>query len=629
MSGFATLLFYDILNCRAFLKYRYQKREGDKSMKIFGQKQRKQVPIYKKLFMIFSSFALIPVVFIGILSCIFSYHLQYGNLKSSIRNSLIQTGMMVDAKLEEMEYVSKNFTSNSEIKRLLRLPKSDENILRLQQEMDKFSFTDKYTITLCGKNGMIYTNWYTDGMIYRSNFVEEIKRQEWYSRLEVSGRQMVCIPKMENVAGYDYAGNVVTLAQNIVNNSLEGEDILGFVMISVPTSNLSGILKGVSGYGYVVDERREIVIGHVEEEIAPALNAVDIGLDSIQKLKIDGDSYLACVHKNSKGDGFHTVILTPSSELYSQIGFSVVLIGIGILLSISIIFVVAYCTSKILATPILSLESGMKRVQGGNLEKISMETDINELNSLKNNFNLMVDRVENLIQEKITEEKRRKEFEVEKAKAELKFLRAQITPHFLFNTLNSIKWLAVIHGASPVEEMIAALGRLLECSMQRGNDFIPLETELENVKAYLKIQEMRYGDRIHSKYEIEEETLKDAVPKLVLQPLVENAIIHGIDKSTDGGMITIRCYHENEKLMIEVEDDGPGIIEDMMKPVEAEHKQKSFRLNGIGVSNVNKRIQLIYGERYGLLYQKPRSGHGTLAILVLKREEEHAESTVG
>ncbi len=534
----------------------------------------------------------------------------------------------MDAKLEEMEYVSKNFTSNSEIKRLLRLPKSEENILLLQQEMDKFSFTDKYTITLCGKNGMIYTNWYTDGMLYRSDFIEQLKEQEWYSRLELAGSQRVWIPRMENVAGYDHSENVVTLAKNIVNNSLEGENILGFVIVSIPSSALSGILEGISGDGFVTDDTGQIIMSHVEGKIGKRLDTVDIEENKIQKVKIDGISHLGCVRKNRKGENLYTVVLTPSSELYKQIFFSVILIGSGILLSISIIFAVAYYASKLLATPILSLESGMKSVQQGHLEKINMETDIRELNSLKDNFNVMVDRVENLIEEKITEEKRRKEIEVEKAKAELKFLRAQIMPHFLFNTLNSIKWLAVIHGAAPVEEMITALGRLLECSMQKGNDFILLETELENVKAYLKIQEMRYGDRIHSRYEIEKETLKDVVPKLVLQPLVENAIIHGIDKSPDSGLIIIRCYHENETLLIEVEDDGPGIIEKTMKSAETEQKQKSFRLSGIGASNVNKRIQLVYGEGYGLWYQKPQSRRGTLARLVLKREEEHAESTV-
>lgn len=600
-------------------------------MKLLGSRNGKSVPIYKKLFVIFSSFALIPVLFIGILSCIFSYRIQYGNMESSIGDSLVQTGMMVDAKLEEMRYVSKNFTANSEIKHLLRLPKSEESILLLQEEMDKFSFMDKepgYTITLCGNNGLIYTNWYTDGMIYRNGFIEKVKGEEWYSKLEISGGQPVWIPYMKNIASYNLSDNVVTLARNIVNNSLEGEDVLGFVIVSMPSSYFSGILDGVPGRGYVVDETKRIIMSQKEEEIGSVLEVMDIGEDGIQKVEIDGVSYLGSIRKNNMG-GLYTVVLMPSSEIYTQILFSVIIIGIAVLLSTGIIFCAAYYVSKLLADPILTLESGMQKVQQGYLEKISMETDMKELISLKNNFNIMVDRVENLIEEKITEEKKRKEIEVEKAKAELKFLRAQITPHFLFNTLNSIKWLAVIHGAAPVEEMITALGRLLECSMQKGNDFIPLEIELENVKAYLKIQEMRYGSRIHSNYEIEELTLTDVVPKLVLQPLVENAIIHGIDRNPNGGLITVRCYHEGEKLIIEVEDDGPGITKEMMQPIEEDRKHKSFRLSGIGVSNVNKRIQLIYGETCGLFYQKPKTGNGTLARLVLKKEKEHAESTIG
>lgn len=592
---------------------------------------KKSKPIFKKLFVIFSSFALIPVVFIGVISFYVSYRFLYQNLQNTIWNSANQVSLMTDRKLEEIKHISESFTANSEIKRLLQLPMTDENILLLYDELNKTgSVTSEkgYFVTLCGINGQIYLNWNTDGMIYRNPLVNRIKGMSWFDKLEESRNKLVWIPYTDNIADYDYQGKVVSLARNIMNNTMVGEDILGFVVISIPSVKISSLMSGVSERVFIIDENYIVAMSQNEKEIGNELQGLSLKHKGIQRIEMDGVVYIGCVKENQIG-GLYTVVLVPSDSLRQQVLISVAIIFLSIALLIGVIFMVAYYVSQSLASPILALEGSMQRVESGKLEKSIIETDIVEIRSLADNYNVMVDQIGLLIEEKVVEEQRRKEIEIEKTHAELKFLRAQIMPHFLFNTLNSIKWLAVIHGATPVEGMITALGRLLECSMQKGNDFIPLKEELENVKAYLKIQEMHYGNRIRTDYQIEEEIAGVVVPKLVLQPLVENAIIHGIDKNPIGGRISIRIFVEGEKLIMEVEDDGPGIPKDIAVFKEEEQIGKGSRLCGIGIQNVNRRIQLIYGGGYGLFYRNVEEAKGTIAVLVLKKEEQHVESTTG
>lgn len=617
---------------------------------------KKQIPISKKLFISFSCFALIPVIIIGIIGLYVSVRVMAHNMESNMSNSANQISLAADGKLEEMKYIAESFSSNSQIKELLRQPMTDANILLLREEMEKVNSVNAsrgYFVTLCGYNGQIYVNWNTDGMVYRDPLLDRIRAMPWFSGLEESRSLPVWIPCGDNVADYDYQEKVVTLAKNIMNDTLEGEEVLGFVIISIPSSRISKLLSGSSDRLYVVDGDGVISMSQDAGEIGTVLEDIAPGRTGMQETVLDGSTYLGHVKENQLG-GLYSVILVPADSMKRQVFLSFCIIGLSIGLSFIIIFLVANYVSRGLARPILKLEHSMQRVQRGALEKAAIETPIMEIESLADNFNIMVEQIQLLIDEKVAEEQRRKEIEVESATAELKFLRAQINPHFLFNTLNSIKWLAAMHGAAPVEEMIVALGRLLECSMQKGNDFIPLKEEMENVKAYLKIQKMRYGNKIKTAYEIDEELEDMEVPKLILQPLVENAIIHGIDKNPDGGTITVRARGQAQSpeeeyiqtthrcstagrpavceginMIMEVEDDGPGIAEDGEASGGEDRSEKSHRLSGIGIRNINRRIQLVYGEAYGLYYRKGKEGRGTVAVLVIKKEEHHVESTSG
>ena len=484
-----------------------------------------------------------------------------------------------------------------------------------------------YYITLCGIHGQISLNWQTDGMIYRNSLIHRIKEKEWFGEVEKSRSLPVWLPYIDNVAEYEDAGKVFSLAKNIMNDKLGGEEILGFILISIPTTQASKILSGNLDMVFVLDQDKRIVLSSDGSMTGKTLAGISFENKGIQKFFWNESTYYGCFKENT-AEGLYTAVLTDASALRKDIILVLGIISVVVCMSVAIIALAAWRVAQSLSQPILQLENAMCRAQEGRLEYEQVTTEISEIRSLADNYNIMVERLRNLIEEKVKEEQKRKEIEVEKANAELKFLRAQINPHFLFNTLNSIKWLAVIHGATPVEEMIVALGKLLECSMQKGNDFIALKEEMENVKAYLKIQQMRYGNKIKTEFDFApgSEVLK--VPKLILQPLVENAIIHGIDQNLNGGLIRIGVREEGEKLVLTVEDNGPGLPADFDMTKE-DKVGKGQRLGGIGVNNINKRIQIIYGEEYGLHYENGQGGHGTRAVLVMRKEEFHAEGDSG
>jgi len=255
----------------------------------------------------------------------------------------------------------------------------------------------------------------------------------------------------------------------------------------------------------------------------------------------------------------------------------------------------------------------MKEMGHGNLyvHISSQKITTNEISILENEFNRMVVKQRELIL-RITE-KERKIQETQRKESELKYemLMAQINPHFLFNTLNTIKWSALMSGAQNVATMISHLGKLLEMSINRNGDTITLQEEIKNVESYFYIQKIRFYSAIELNCDIPEDTKECIVPKLILQPLVENAIIHAFTKQ-DYGKISINSYKTEKELIIIVADNGKGINNDLLRNRLEKHSDGDTisKFSGIGINNVNGRIKLRYGNEYGLEFQS-KEGSGT------------------
>jgi two-component system sensor histidine kinase YesM len=235
----------------------------------------------------------------------------------------------------------------------------------------------------------------------------------------------------------------------------------------------------------------------------------------------------------------------------------------------------------------------MKEVENGNLDISINVRRRDEIGQLGVSFNNMIYDIKYLISKLVEEERNKKEIELEA-------LHAQINPHFLYNTLNTIKWMAKMQGARNISSTVTALIKLLRVSINLSNEKVTLEEEIEYVKNYVLIQKMRFNEQFEVNYNTDEDCLKCTIPKLILQPIVENSIIYG--SGEDGAHrlnICISAQREGENLIIRIVDNGPGIEDEVLKRIfKAEKNVNKFSV--VGLHNVNERIKHYYGEAYGI-----------------------------
>ena len=212
----------------------------------------------------------------------------------------------------------------------------------------------------------------------------------------------------------------------------------------------------------------------------------------------------------------------------------------------------------------------------------------------------------------------------QKRKSELKALQAQINPHFLYNTLDSIIWMAEWGKTKEVVLMTSSLAKLLRQSISNQNELVRVEEEVEYTRSYLTIQKMRYKDKLEYEILVNPEIQSKKIPKLVLQPLVENAIYHGIKYKEGKGIVCINGYKNGMHMVLEVTDDGIGMTEEQLSKI-FEKRETDTRRNGVGVLNVHERIQLYYGKEYGLRFSS-EEGFGTTVEIHIPWEEGGAKA---
>lgn len=292
-------------------------------------------------------------------------------------------------------------------------------------------------------------------------------------------------------------------------------------------------------------------------------------------------------------------------------------------------FVIAFFLARYIDQPISELMMQMRRIRKGNLK---LRIDLNrkdEFGTLADSFNVMLDRIEELIDDKLMIEKMKKHYE-------LKALQAQINPHFLYNTLNSINVLVDLKRTDEIAKVLHALVHLLDYSMGKGEELTPLEDELRGLKHYVYLQQIRYRNKFDVHDEIEPGIMDCRLPKLTLQPIMENAIFHGIKENRMGerGRITVGGAFENANTVrLFVEDNGIGIppekLAGLLKPTDsaAVPALPIPRYSSIGLHNVHDRIQLQFGDAYGLEIES-REGQGTRVVIrfpVVRGDEPHEQ----
>ena len=285
--------------------------------------------------------------------------------------------------------------------------------------------------------------------------------------------------------------------------------------------------------------------------------------------------------------------------------------------SVIAIFIAVYMTAKAnrsVTVPIRELCDMTEKVAGGDFSVRTKEVESDEIAVLSRSFNDMTKQIGWLVEDI----KRQQE---NLHMTETRLLQAQINPHFLYNTLDAIVWLAEAHKTEEVVHMVTALSSFFRTTLSKGKDFITVQEEKSHIQSYLEIQQFRYQDILDYEIDIEEELYEFVLPKLTLQPLVENALYHGIKNKRGKGMIRIRGKKSGDDMIFKVTDDGKGMTEEELRELKenVQRVKQDNNINSFGLTNVNQRIRHYYGSGYGLEFES-RQNEGTEVTVRIKTE---------
>ncbi len=306
-------------------------------------------------------------------------------------------------------------------------------------------------------------------------------------------------------------------------------------------------------------------------------------------------------------------------RLNRRIIIVVIALAAGITLFMALLLAYSVRIARHITEPIGALSRKARRFGGGDFTAEPVTTDIAELQTLDKGFDEMAGRVNALMAKQIEDQK-------SLHRAELELLQAQINPHFLYNTLDSIVILAESQREEDVANMVTSLSNFFRISLSRGHDIISLADERSHVASYLQIQQIRYSDILKYEIDIPDELLDCRVPKLVLQPLVENALYHGIKNRRGVGTIRITGEAAGDDILLKVIDNGAG-----MTPEQVDALQKGIyedKHTGLGLVNVHKRVRLYCGEKYGLSFESEKGVGTTVSVLLPRRVEEGRDGGV-
>ena len=548
--------------------------------------------------------------------------------------NLVNMEAYLNSYLEEVDSIAKNVNYNYYLQDYLETVIKEEddyvdsgigkNMRSYEMSSQAFSDTllsraDISSIMIFGKKKMLLNR----SMYTYQKVALDYSKLYWYAKA-VAKPQDAIITGPNRHSFFDTDDEVISLSREV--QSYENGTFRGVILINLNMNKITEICNSFQekqeNFICIINDKGELVyeqqngrerFAFDEKENRQELNtALGKTKESCFRLNYRGEKYLV-TRTDMKTTGWTLVSMVPYKSVMAEtMAISgVMILAVAITLIVTLLLLNRILTGVV--KPLKKLEKYMVQVNPDNMDqRMEILTD-DEIGHLSMKFNQMMDRIRNLKEQVIEEQE-------DKRKYELQALQAQINPHFLYNTLDSIIWMAETNDSNIVA-MTEALAKLFRISLNKGNEEISLERELEHVKNYLIIQSMRYADKFTYEISAEPGVERCRTIKLILQPIVENCIYHGIKKKRGTGKITIRAYRREQNLIIEVSDDGCGMPEEICRKILSDEiESENISGSGIGVKNVNERIQLRFGKKYGLSYSS-EEGVGTTVTYVLPYNE--------
>ena len=512
------------------------------------------------------------------------------NAASSSQQILEQVNLNLDNYLNGMTEISDVIGANLEGEAY----KDRDNLVTLLRNTAAIR-KDIKTMAVYRSDGSLYLSEPFGG--YDTSFAAS--EQEWFQRAAARPGSSVFQPPHVQRMFENSRPWVVSLCRGIAVRGEHGPETwviavdMNFRSIEQLCSKVS---LGKRGYIYIVDGSGNIIYHPQQQLIYLKLKNEDI--ENALKRRtgpyfsnLGGERRLMTV-KEMGLTGWLIVGISYVDELVQNqktFGNSILVI---VLFGIAFEAVASLFISARISRPIRRLEEQMKKVEGGDFDINLDVRGEDEVKRLSKTFNLMIARIRQLMEQNVREQE-------EIRKCEFKALQAQINPHFLYNTLDSIVWMNENHNYEGVTVMVNALARLFRISISRGSEIIGVVDELEHVRSYLIIQQIRYKNKFDFTISAEQEALRHKTLKLILQPIVENAIYHGVANLQEKGVIAINAAVDGATVLFRVRDNGYGIKPELLKDL-LNREAKNDHGSGVGLKNVNERVKLTYGSQYGV-----------------------------
>ena len=550
----------------------------------------------KKIIGICLIVSLIPMAILGV----FLYHQTSEMLLEQTESAL------ADALRQETDYIDSKLDTYLAMLEFVAADENIENALTRDYHTNYEMYIvyrdviDPMLETVRVLNsGLIRATFYSDAGIYPHGTVlrpiSEAVDQPWYEKT-----------LSDDLVQYSFSedGKVLYITRQVYFSHMNYHNLL---ILAVDAQSILASAQTIydNQFGFaLLDEKRHVVWQYEKFSDAyqmPYLTEREFSDEGFRK------NYVL-LHRQMNNADWTAVLYRPMSEMKGAVWEIIWTVLFLIVCSILLVFFLGARLSELVVHPIIALAENMRNVEQGDYSLIVVPDCRDEVGQLIESFQTMVNQLSYLINKVLYAR-------IEAQKYELRILQSQINPHFLYNSLSLISSKAIMCGQEDISQIAQLLAAFYRTMLNKGRTTVTIAEEMENVKAYISIQQIMHSYSFEAVYEIDQELLEYKMPNMLLQPLAENAILHGFDnKETPGmGILTISCYADEDDILFQVMDNGSGMSEEQCKRIIGLDSQ------GYGVKNVHQRVQLYYGEGYGLSYRSTLH-YGSSALLRIGRK---------
>lgn len=585
-----------------------------------------KMSMHKRMMLYFA----VPLILMQILLCSLCYPQVVRRYREktdySMEQSVSQAISFTESYLRNMTYLANMVEDNGVIQNTLSADGFGEERPYMEQWLEYYELNKEFNSYEISNSIYRFCLYVPDEVMYAGNQyyfdgVSRLKERSDYVDLRYAlntGEDYVAISRERDGVDQQDTSQMVTLYHRIASKK-EKEEELGICSISVSAKYFQDIMKNANitseGLVYLMSENGRMITSSnssILQKMQKKGILLNYGAELFMEKKKEGQKEYYITRQNVDGASWQMILIIPESEYEDQYRFLWLSAALMLGSMIAVIVLMSYLLSGYYVGSLKKLNAEMTGLESGNLNaNLPITTEEDEIEEIYHNFNGMVQEVQRLMQEHYQLGK-------EVKMAEVRALQAQINPHFLYNTLDLINWISMDYGAEEIGTLTWNLARFYRLSLNHGKSLISIGEEVEHVEVYVNIENYHFDNAISLEVDVPEELKSYACLNIILQPFVENAIVHGIAEKPDieSCEIRIRARREEQDIIFSVQDDGPGVdVEQMQKETQQDIRTAQ---HGYGVRNINFRLKLCFGEKYGVTYLESEKGtHVEIKIPVM------------